>query len=385
MARVRRGSSSYKRGNARNYINEQAQRRLDETVKPFNKQVENSLFVNAVEVDYYQIQSRIGKACTCEKIEVRPEHKTMHNNGPDDTNVEPVIPTVDEDSSTGLSIQLQDDNLFGDSPGEKLFGETVFDVSGNDMFKDDDIPQEVYEDATRKEGDVSFSETSMFGTNANCGICYKTGYQPGYHAYGKQRHLLTTWDIERIGGYTMVSASTPNRMRRQGPIADYSFVEFQIHVPKYFVSCTYSIRNNTQILPAEKILVEGRPLTKDTLVNYAGKMLTFRINALEFSHVVLEFDLGLPKVRANLGAESQALDYSKLDAISNFPVVLPPSIHEVNNGDILVAKDRRMVLKVMDKERKITADKRQLEWMVQTRIVQKTEPLRDIAKGLKIL
>jgi len=385
MARVRRGSSSYKRGNALNYTNEQAQKRLDETVKPFNKQVENALFVNAVEVDYYQVLDKTGKACSCEKIEVRPEHKTVTHSGSNDTNVEPIIPTVEEDSSSGLSINLLDDNLFGDSAGEKLFGETVFDVSGNDGFQDDDIPEEVYRDMTQKEGDVSFTETTMFGSNANCGICYKVGFQPGYHAYGKQRHVLTTWDIERIGSYTIVSTSTPNTMRRQGPITDFSYVEFSVHIPKYFVSCLYSVRNNSHILPAEKILVDGHPVSLAALKTHAGKMMTLRITALEFSHVVMEFDLGIPKVRANIGAESQALDYSRLDAIANFPVVLPPSIHSVNNGDILVLKDRRLVLKVMDKERKITSDKRQLEWSVQTRVVQKTEPLRNIAKGLKIL
>lgn len=385
MSRIRRGVRSHKRGNARNYTHRQAQARLQETVKPFNQQVENSLYVNAVEVDYYQAQGKIGKPCTCEKIEIRPEHSTISDPGGDETNVEPVVPTSEEDSSAGLGISLQDDDLFGDSPAEKLYGESVFDVSDNDNMPDDDIPEEIYRDITTKEGDVAFSETTMFGSNANCGICYKLGYQPGYKAYGKQRYVLTTWDIERIGSYTILSAETPNRLRRQGPITDYSFVEFSVHVPKYFKSCIYSVRNNTQILTGEKILVGNRPLTMDTLRQYAGKEMSLQIKAAEFSHVVMEFDLGLPKVRANLGPESQALDYSKLEALSNFPVVLPPSIHEVSNGDILVVKDRRLVLKVMDKERKITADKRQLEWMVQTRIVQRTEPLREIAKGLKIL
>lgn len=385
MSRIRRGVRSHKRGSARNYTHKQAQARLQETVKPFNQQVENSLYVNAVEIDYYQAQGKIGKPCTCEKIEIRPEHGTVTDEQGNDTTVEPIVPTVEEDSSAGLGISLQDDDLFGDSQAEKLYGESVFDVSGNDHMPDDDIPEEIYRDVTTKEGDVAFSETTMFGSNANCGICYRLGYQPGYKAYGKQRYVLTTWDIERIGSYTILSAETPNKMRRQGPVTGYSFVEFAVNVPKYFKNCVYSIRNNTQILTGEKIFVEDHPLSMELLRQYAGKTMPLQIKAAEFSHVVMEFDLGIQKVRANLGPESQALDYSKLEALSNFPVVLPPSIHEVNAGDIIVVKDRRLVLKVMDKERKITADKRQLEWMVQTRIVQRTEPLREIAKGLKIL
>lgn len=384
MSRIRRGTSNRIRKNAKNYTHKQAQARLEETVRPFNRQVENSLFVDAVEVDYYQVQSKIGKACTCDKIEIRDEHKTV-TGGSNQHHIEPVVPTAEEDSSSHLSIELQDDNLFGDSPAEKLYGETVYDVSGNDNLPDDDIPEEIYRDLEKGEGDVAFSETTMFGSNANCGICYRVGFQPGYKAYGKQRHILTTWDIINLGSYTIVSTTAPNAIRRQGPITPYSFVEFVLPVPKYFKSCVFSVRNNTRVLEGERILLNGQPLTLASLRSFAGREIRIRVTAQEFTHVVVEFDLGLDKVRANLGPENQALDYTRMDALSNFPIVLPPSIHEVSTGDIVVVRDRRLVLKVMDMERKITADKRQLEWMVQTRLVQRTEPLRDIAKGMKIL
>lgn len=384
MSRIRRGTGSRLRKNAKNYIHKQAQARLDESVIPFNQQVINSLFVDAVDVDYYQLQGKIGKACTCDKVEVRDEHKTLPG-GDNHHHVSPVVPTVEEDSSSHLGIELQDDDLFGDSPAEKLYGESTYDVSGSDNLADDDIPGEIYGDIVRGEGDVELTETTMFGSSANCGICYRVGFQPGYKAYGKQRHVLTTWDITQISAYTIVSAESPNRMRRQGPIEPYSYVEFVVPVPKYFKSCVFSVRNNTQILPNERLISNGTPVNLTMLKSFAGREIRFKVTAKEFTHVVIEFDLGLDKVRANIGAENRALDYTRLDALSNFPVVLPPNIHEVNTGDIIVVKDRRLVLKVMDMERKITADKRQLEWMVQTRLVQKTEPLRDIAKGMKIL
>lgn len=385
MSRVRRGVSAFKRKNARNFTHEQAQARLQETVAPFNMQVENSLGVNAVEVDYYQAQGRTGKPCSCEKIEIRPEFGAIMDDRGNDTNIPPIVRTVDDDGSSGLHISLQDNDLFGDSEAEKLYGESVIGVDGDECFSDDDIPEEIYRSDINKEGDVGLVETTMFGSNANCGICYKLGFQPGYRAYGKQRHVLTTWDVEMMGCYTVLSAETPNRFKRHGPKHDHCFVEFRIQVPKYFKSCTYSIRNNVELVSNEHLIVDGKKLTADILRGYAGREMVLRTQAIEFSHIVLEFDLGMAKVKANLGPESQAIDYSRLEALSNFPIVLPPSIHEVNNGDIVVIKDRRLVLKVMDKERKITADKRQLEWVVQTRVVQKTEPLKLIAKGIKLI
>lgn len=384
MARIKRGLSNHARTRAKNFTQKEAQARLTETVAPFNRQVENSLFVDAVEVDFYQSCAKTGKPCTCEKIELRPEFNTI-THAARDTNVAPIVPTVDDDSSAGLEIHLQDDSLFGDSPAEKLYGATVYDVSGNDFIEDDDIPEALYDEITTKEGDSSFEETTMFGSNANCGICYKTGFQPGYVAYGKQRSLLTSWDIERIGSYTLNTTGTPNSLRRQGPVGAHTFVEFAISVPKFFKTCIVSVRNNIQVLIGEKLLVDGSPLTIATLKQYAGKRMPLRVNAEEFTHVVLEFDLGLDKLRANIGTESQMLDYSKLEAMGTFPVVLPPSVPEVNIGDALIIKDRRLALKVTDKERKITADKRRLEWVLQARVIQRTEPLRDIHKGIKLL
>jgi hypothetical protein len=388
MSKIKRGGSKLKRTNAKNFIQEQAQKRLDETVPAFNKQVENSLFVNAVEVDYYSIRSKIGKPCTCEKIEVQDRHQNLVDGSSNETNMPPIVPTIDEDSSAGLSITLQDDDLFGDSPAEKLYGETIVDVSGMEQGSgDDDIPLALlnYVAEDGKEGNTEYTETSMLGSNANCGICYRTGYQPGYDLYGAQRYILTSLDVTGIGGYHISPTDTPNSFIRQGPIKNHTYVEFTINVPKYFKGCKYSIRNNTEILRAEKIMFEGTHLTLQTLKQYAGTSITFIIKTEKFTHVVMEFDLGLEKIRANLGPETASLSYTQLEAIGDFPVVLPPSLAEVNNGDILILRDRLLVLKVMQKERKITADKRQLEWVIQTRVVQPTEPIKRINKHIKMV
>lgn len=389
MAKVKSGTGSQRgRKHAKNYIYEEAQKRLDDTVEPFNRQVENSLYVNAVEVDYYQVQWKVGKPCTCEKIEIQPEYKNTVSQSGDDSNSEPTIPTKEHDSSAGVGIKLRDENLFGDSEAEKLYGVREIDVSGidDDMEIDNDIPEELIRDTgeSSKEGDVEFAETNMYGSNANCGICYRQGLQPGYSAYGKKRYVITTWDIESLDGYMVATATHPNKILRQGPMDLDTYVEFALPIPKYFSKVVYSIRDNIEILK-DKPYFNNRPLRLDDLRQNAGKTIPIRVHAKEFTHLFIEFDLGMDKLRANIGGEQQSLDYTKLEAISNMPVILPPNIHEVSVGDVLVIKDRKLVLKVIDKERKITADKRQLEWSVQTRLIQRTEPLRDIAKGMKLL
>ena len=108
------------------------------------------------------------------------------------------------------------------------------------------------------------------------------------------------------------------------------------------------------------------------------------VKAACFTHVVLEFDLDVPKLRANISGEQAALDYERLTTISDITVILPPTLAEVEPGDILILKKRNLALKVRDKDRKITADKRRLEWSVSTRVLQPTEALRNIANGFKL-
>lgn len=388
MARVQRGPKSYKRRNAKNFTNRQAQARLNETVEPFNTQVENALFVNAVEVDFYQAMDDIGRPCTCEKVEIVPEHHhtTITTDSNDEaTSASPVIPTPDDDNA-GVSIKLQDNDLFGDSGAEKMYNDVIhFDVTDQSIDDyDDDIPEALYEETEKLEANSDYEETALFGSASNCGICYKTGFQPGYKVYGKQRHVLTNWDLDELNGYIVRTSDTPNTIVRQGPKQDYTFASFVLNVPKYFTGCTYSIRNNTQVL-SDKLYMEDYVLTLDMLKRFAGRSIYIKTNAEAFTHIVLEFDLGLNKLRANLGSESESLDFSKLESISNFPVILPPSVYDVSVGDIIVVHGRRLVLKIVDKERKITADKRQLEWSVQTRLVQKTEAIRHIARNFKLL
>ena len=375
MSRVKRGPATIKRRHAKNYIQIEAQKRLSETVNPFNTQTVNALHVNSVEADYYQVQDKTGYPCSCEKTESLPPNYDIPEN-----NVPPVVPTQKGDSSEGVQIRLKDNDLFGDGPAEHIMDALEFDVSGDrdhPLVPNDKLSNE-------PEGNIDYEDGLFLGTNVQCGICYRAGYQPGYKAYGKQRHVFTHKDIEDAREYWTNTTKSPHTMERQ--VEKTPFVEFRVLVPKYFNHIIFSVRNNEKILQGEHLYnALGERLTLSNFKESAGSDIAFQVKAKEFTHVVLEFDLGIPKLVVNIGLESQTLDYSLLETIGNMPVVLPPTVHEVKSNDVLVLKKRRLALKIIDKERKITSDQRRLEWMVQTRVLQPTEALKYIAEGFKLL
>jgi hypothetical protein len=375
MSRVTRGPATIKRTHAKNYIQREAQKRLNETVAPFNTQTHNALAVNAVEVDLYQIQDRTGYPCSCEKTEHLPQYENIPN-----SNVPPVVPTQNNDSSEGVKIRLKDNDLFGDSRAEHIMDALEFDVSGEDHpFTSND------KTSKEPEGNVDYEDGLFLGNNIQCGICYRAGFQPGYKAWGKQRHVLTHKDIETAVDYWVDTTKSPHIIRKQVQTTK-PFVEFKIMVPKYFSHLVFSVRNNEKLIQGEKLYDEfNEQLTLGHFKTHAGQVITVRTRAKEFTHVVVEFDLGNQKLVANIGGESQTLDYSMLETIGNMSVVLPPSVNEIKSNDVLIIKKRRLALKIIDKERKITSDQRRLEWMVQTRVLQPTEALKYIAEGFKLL
>lgn len=365
---VKSGRHVNQRSNARNYTHPQAQKRLDDTVDAFNMQVENSLRVDSVEIELYQIQQLVGVPCSCSQTSVQPLPSAVAGV----TEVAPVIPHK-ESRNDGIKIKFQDDDFLGDGLGEQLYNDEdtqIFDVSGRD-----DSVQEI------ESSEDDFHDSVMRGS-VNCGICYRTMLQPGFSSYGRQRSVFTNLNIENIRAYTVDSTQAPHRMTQLAP---EGFVSFSIIVPKYFKSVTISIRDNVTVLPDRVQRMDGQSITLADLKDHAGQEYEIFVRAEEFSHVVFDFDTGVEKLFANLSGENIALDYDRLTTLSDMTVVLGPELGDINGGDIIVIPSRNMILKVRDKERKITAKQRRLEWVVQTRVLQPTEPLKAIAKGYKLL
>ncbi|MNQ44040.1 hypothetical protein D3C85_577830 [compost metagenome] len=372
---IKRGGNTISRTHAKNFTQEAAQKRLDETVPAFNQQVMNSLFVDSVEIEYYHIQTKVGIPCTCEKTAVEPVMLDEQ-----DSNIAPVIPTKDS-TTKGAKVRFQETDIFGESLAEKIYNDDmdarVIDVSGdgNHIFHEIEEPG---------IGDAAYADGFLGGGGIDCGICYRTGFQPPYKAYGKQRYLFTNYDIEQSDGFRVNTHNAPHTIEKHDRNAP-GYVMFKTMVPKYFTTMTVSVRDNLVYLVEDHVLrTDGERMTTADFRDKAGREVQFLVQAACFTHVVIEFELDIPKLRANISGEQAALDYERLTTISDITVVLPPTLSEVEPGDILILKKRNLALKVRDKDRKITADKRRLEWSVSTRVLQPTEALRNIANGFKL-
>lgn len=371
---IKRGSNSLQRVRARNFTQETAQKRLDEAVAPFNQQVMNSLYVDSVEIEYYHIQTKVGVPCTCEKTAVEPVMLDEH-----DSNIAPVIPTKDS-TTKGAKVRFQEADIFGESLAEKIYNDDddrVLDVSG-------DRPHIFHEIDEPAEGDSAYGDGFLGGGGIDCGICYRTGFQPPYKAYGKQRYLFTNYDIEECNGFMVNTHKAPHTMEKHDPKVP-GYVMFKTTVPKYFKTVTVSVRDNLVYLVEDHVLrTDGERMTTSDFRDKAGREVQFIIQANCFTHVVIEFELDIPRLRANISAEQQALDYERLTTIGDITMILPPTLSEIEPGDIIILKSRNLALKVRDKDKKATADKRRLEWSVSTRVLQPTETLRNIANGFKL-
>lgn len=365
---IKRGPSNVRRNHARNFIQKQAQARLDETVKAYNHQVSNSLAVNAVEVILYQVERLVGRPCSCSKTNVKAAPGS---------NVAPVIPHKDRLTDT-IDIELQDDDLFGTGFDDKIMNDVhVRRVSGGQGGGHNESSGVV---AIELDDDEQFEDSHSQGS-VNCGICYRSLRQPGYKALGLQRRLFTNYDVENVDGYHVDSTSAPHAFVKEEP---NGFVCFKLLVPKYFNSVTYSIREDLFLLREKPTNVNGATITIEDLRRYAGTTVDIYIRSERFTHVVFEFDLGIQRINANIGGETTTLDYDRLQTMSDIPIVFGPEVSDVNEGDIVCIPERNLYLKIRDKERKVMQDQARLEWVCSTRVLQPTEPLRNIAKGYKL-
>ena len=370
---IKRGTNTIRRKNAKNFTHDVAQKRLDETLDPFRKQVTNSLEVDAVEIDYYCIQRKVGAPCSCGMV---------HSAAPliRDQGGDAIVTTVPNKHGVtdNAKIQFQDDNIFGEDLGQRIYDDDDFDDEASDSVLD------VSGGSIREIEPEESHEGSLNGGGVNCGICYRTQHLPPYKAVDKQRFLFTHFDIQTCSEYFVDSTKAPHTIARQGAQSS-GYVAFLLTVPKYFKDVLFSVRNNLTYLPAEKLYrADGEPFTADDLRVYAGREVTFFVKAAQFTHVVIEFGVDVEPLKANISAESQSLDYGRLMTIGDIQVVLPPRLTQVENGDILIIKKRNLALLVRDKEWKATADRRTFGWRVSTRVLQPGEPMRTLGAGIKL-
>ncbi len=347
---MRRGLPSIKRVHARNFIQEEADARMQEVVVPYQQQG-----LNALGVDHHEVFLYLNKAstrmCTCREVQSQ-------------TDIGSASPIV---SKPGIS-ETQEITFNWNRP---LFGE----------------PHEAgtYEEDVQPD-DYAFDETpephvnQLLESSPDCAICYRLGYLPGFTQYGKHRIVLTTYDVVDQYSVTIDRTAAPHVFERLHP---NGWIEFEVTIPKYFKSAYYSVRNNG-------VQLDNQPFTQAGafdlafLKQNAGKKTRLRVNAEEFTHVVLVFDLGNEPIYANIAQMSKQTDWTLFNTIGNLNVILPMTIPEIPNGSSIVVPRIGIALIVTDVTYLRIASGQNLDWSVNTRVCQPQESMLKIAKGFPI-
>lgn len=363
---IHRGSSNIKRVHATNYIGKQAEMRKKEAVAAAQARGLEALKVDKYEIEYFhKVDCSI--ICTCRKTEVSSSLNSHPNQA---SNSVPKNMLVQQDGDEEIVIDHAN-SLFG----TKASSSTIYEdeeASADELGFND---EELIEDS----GNGSID--SLFGAGVDCGVCYRSGLVPGYENYGKQRMVFTTHVIENAYGYNIDVSATPHKICKMDHESGY--IDFILEVPKYFKAVKYSVRNNTNVLK-EEILYNASSSLELHLADLrysAGKTHLIRCKAREFTHLVVEFDLGVDKVIANLSQATLATDFTLFDQFGTVSFILPMTIQEVATQDAIYVPKRKQTFKVTDFTYLRTSENSNIDWLVQTRVVQPQEALKTIHLG----
>lgn len=352
-----KGTGTIKRRNARNYIQAEADKRLREVVTPYQRQGLNALGVDSFDVLYYH-KCKSVQLCSCQQTELPLGNHTATTNK---------ITGTDGSADKEIVIDY----------ARPLFGTVGDSLSAEDMSSEDEFA--IADDEEQNVGRMD----SLFSSTADCGICYRTGFVPAYELYGYDRRVFTTFDLADTYGYHKDVTTSPHSLVKLDNRLGY--VDFVVEVPKYFQKVSYSIRNNKVVLIDEFLTDDlGNPLTEAYLRASSGGAVLIRCISEIFTHVVLEFDLGTERVRANLSQASKASDWTLFDTLGNIQIILPMTIRDVSPGDVIHVPSRNTTFKISDEQYLRTAEDHNLDWQVNVRVLQPTEGLNFIHRTSSI-
>lgn len=372
---------------ARNFSHETAQKRLDETIRPFHDQVENALNVDSVEAIVYK-KSVTGRPCTCSKAPVSEQldHDGSGEN-PD------LAAQGTEANGTGFRM-AQGDDIFGEADyqsgvqvgvDESRFErksrelEAADILSGNSGFGSDG--------ADEQDGMIPGFEENLFsGGVVNCGICFSRGITPAYQPVNHTLYTLTNYHLTEVQGYNVDFSQKPAQITS---LHEDSYAKFTINVPKYFKEVKFAIRDNLQTISRAFLYIingggEFERLTTSHLDAVRGKAINIYVRGEDFTHVTVFFRHNVNPILVNISEEAETLDYTMETTLGQITVIAPEKIGHVTNSDILVIPKRNLVLKVTDAPRKSTAKRTIIEWSLTTRALQPQEALRMLNTGYKV-
>lgn len=346
---------------APNFIHEQARKRINEAVPAAQEKLANALLVDPYPALLY-LKAASSTLCTCQHTPVTQDELIYERGNVNRDRIMHVDPkSTMEQEAHNVIIDL----------GRSSFG------SFADHTEEEEPTSEDYDLDDEDDPTVASSEDSPA-----CGICYRTGFVPGFQLYGFERMVFTTYDIKEHNGITIDQISKPNVMNI---LTQTGWIEFEMHVPKYFKGVRYSVRNQFDILEDKLFLADGSYLSLGYLNSKRGKKIAFRCKANQFTHIDVTFDLGSEVINTNIAQFSKIVDWEQFDAMSNISVVLPTSIPDLRPGSYIVLPTRNVTVKVADVQYLRETNNNNINWEVQTRYVQPQEPVRNIHKGFKLL
>jgi len=360
----KRGGSSFTRQNPRNFVGNTSDKRFQEVVKQHQNQGLQTLKVDSFEVLYFK-RLDCNQVCTCIRSQL-PESDQFQS---DDS--APINAIVEQNGSMEYRI-----NHYS----------SMFGVPNTTGVADDAEPlmDELLDESIVDDVD-SASLSNPFGSGVDCGICYRTGLVPGYELYGFNRKVYASQHAISAYGYSINYSKYPNCFDKTDP--EQGFVIFEVEVPFVFQGIAFSIRNNNEVLEEERIYSAsafGTELTKADFISASGNKLQFAVYAEQFTHVVLTFDMGTERVKANLAQTNKTNDWTLFNTIGNIGIILPQTISEVATSDVIYVPSRNYMFKISDFSYMKTALGAPIEWQVQTRIIQPQENLINIVKSMKL-
>lgn len=362
------------RRHGHNYIGPQADARLQEIIRPAQQRGLNALDVDSFPILYFR-RANSSVACTCQKAQALASDgisMDLHPDLPD--HIKPDI-VIDDNEDIVIDHNAP---LFGTRNTNGYYDE---DSTGPGMAGGVIDDEEIVEDDIDAR-----SEERLFAMSTDCGICYRNGMVPGYELYGHDRKVLTTAVVENTYGYTIDQVAAPNRFCMVDP--EEGFVDFSFYVPKYFEHMRFSVRDNGNHLPDESLYLPTavpQVLTAAAVRAAAGTQLTVRVRTPFFTHVVVDFDLGVEPVVAALAQDTKATDWTLFDTMGTLTIVLPMTIGSVETSDVIYVPGRKRTLKISDVTYLRTARNKNLDWQVQARVLQPQEALKRIWQANKLV
>lgn len=323
---------------AKNFIHEEAKKRLHEIVEAAQQISHNSIFVHANEILYFS-KIHSGIKCACRE-------KPLANN---------MIPVAKAGSSESeIELDLTSP-LFGEVKSQSDLAESIY---------DDDIV-----DGDSSEVKVNIS--SLFGNATECPICFRVGTIPGYQPIGHSRQVFSSVNIENSDGYYLNSSEPISVFECENKKT--GFVEFKLTVPLIFHGLQFACYNKRNVLDKNSITLNGFPISEVVLYSHKGKDVTIKVREVDFTHVVFQFKISKIVVKADFPQDQKPRDYNIFDSTQPVSIITDNTIPSISYGDIVIKVGHKNMWKVNDYEFFRMNDKTVIGWNLQARLVQQDE------------